>query len=219
MTKPTKLVLASQSPRRRELLSLFGFEFEVYPTLVDETPLPGELPRDYVARLAVLKARYVSENIKSDKIVIAADTTVVDGNQILGKPESAQEAEAMLRKLRNRVHFVYTGIAIARNGQYHPDVCGSKVPIRNYTDEEMKSYIDSGDPFDKAGGYAIQNSSFNPVENFQECYANVMGLPLCHLTRTFRKLNVKLTTNIPKACQNHINYQCPVYNQILREEI
>ncbi len=213
------LILASQSPRRKALLALTGLDFKVVPAVVDETPLPGESPPDYVIRLAALKARRVREKLNADAVVVAADTTVVDGVQILGKPNTKMDADKILRQLRGRVHQVYTGIAIAVNGNMVSELCGTDVPMRCYSDEELKAYIDSGDPLDKAGAYGIQHTGFHPVENFQGCFANVMGLPLCHLTRALRKIGIDLEPDVPGVCQDNIGYQCPIYSKILREEL
>ncbi len=162
------------------------------PADVDESLLPGELPQVYVRRLAEMKARAVLSRVEQSPreallqrfVVIAADTAVVDGTDILGKPEDAAEAEAMLRSLRGRIHQVYTGLAaLAVGGRLLNDICVSEVVMRDYSDAEMMAYIASGDPLDKAGAYAIQHAGFRPVERLQGCYANVMGLPLCHLVR------------------------------------
>jgi septum formation protein len=215
----TQLILASGSPRRRELLALSGLDFRVMPAEVDEAPRSDEAPPDYVVRLAASKAKKVWGQLNADVMVFAADTTVVDGDQILGKPNDNLEAEKMLRQLRGRIHQVYTGISIAHNGNLVSDLCGSDVAMRQYSEDELMIYISSGDPFDKAGGYAIQNTDFHPVENFQGCFANVMGLPLCHLARALRKWGVHLEKDVPGACQDHLNYICPIYWKILREEI
>jgi septum formation protein len=207
------VILASNSPRRRELLGLLGLEFKVVPADIDETPLPTETPRDYVVRLAATKAGWVSQ--QQAGLVLAADTTVVDGDQILGKPVDGLDAERMLCQLRGRSHQVFSGIAVMLEGQVHSDWCCTDVPMRSYLDEEIQMYIQSGDPMDKAGAYAIQHAGFHPVENLQGCFANVMGLPLCHLTRTFRKSGIDLIVDVPLTCQNHIGYSCPVFQDIL----
>ncbi len=211
------IILASQSPRRQKLLSLIGLDFKVVPAEVDESPKSGELPPEYVARLALVKARMVRNSQNANTVVVAADTTVVDGDQILGKPDNPLDAERMLRQLRGRVHQVYTGVAITSNGGIISELCGSDVLMRNFTDEELITYINSGDPFDKAGGYAIQHTSFHPVENFKDCYANVMGLPLCHLTRALQTLRINPKNDVPGSCQEYIGYQCPIYWKVLRE--
>lgn len=214
-----KLTLASNSPRRRQLLALIGVDFRVVPASVDETPLTGESPQDYVVRLAAQKAVWVEGHLGGKGFVVAADTTVVDGNQILGKPINAADAEMMLRQLRGRTHQVYTGIAISKEGNRITECCETEVPMRQYTDEEIDAYISSGDPLDKAGAYAIQHAGFHPVEGLEGCYANVMGLPLCHLTRALRQLDVDPEVDVPTACQDSIGFVCPVYNLILSNKI
>jgi MAF protein len=200
-------------------LSLIGFDFKVLPAVIDESHTPGESPQDYVTRLAALKAHKVHEQINPGSVVVAADTTVVYSDQILGKPRDVKEARAMLTRLRGEVHQVYTSITVAVNRQILSDLCGSNVPMRLYSDEELDGYIFSGDPFDKAGGYGIQHAGFHPVENFRDCFANVMGLPLCHLTRTLRKLDLEPKANVPVACQGYIGYQCKIYQHVLSEKI
>lgn len=215
------LVLASNSPRRRQLMALGGWTFTLIPAAVDERPLPGEPPREYVLRLAEDKARTVAGRAPQDALVIAADTAVVDGADILGKPDDAQQAETMLRRLRGRSHQVYTALAVLRltDGVLLSDLCQTEVPMRHYSDEEMAIYIASGDPFDKAGAYAIQHEGFRPVEYLSGCFANVMGLPLCHLTRTLKKLGDPPERDVPTACQAALQFNCSVYPQVLTGEL
>lgn len=221
MNHKVVLALASSSPRRRQLLALGGWMFHVTPADVDETPLPGEAPRDYVTRLAALKALAVADMLRPEGVAVAADTTVVDGLAIMGKPRDATEAVQMLQQLRGRTHQVYTAIAILFHGSRDPivDVCMTHVPMRNYTNEEIFAYIATGDPFDKAGAYAIQHQKFNPVASLEGCYANVVGLPLCHLTRMLEKHAIPARTDVPRNCQRTLNYDCPVYSQILQGQM
>jgi MAF protein len=219
------VILASNSPRRRQLLGLTGLDYSLRPADVDETPLEDEPADEYVQRLAASKARAVgaqtasdSRAIDPDSLVIAADTTVVDGNQILGKPVDDRDAARMLRQLRGRSHQVYTAIAVLRNGELMLECCCTDVPMRNYSDAEMYAYIDSGDPLDKAGAYAIQHPGFHPADNLDGCYANVVGLPLCHLVRALGKFDIELTADIPSACQSTLGYKCPIYEALLRAE-
>jgi nucleoside triphosphate pyrophosphatase len=214
------IVLASQSPRRKELFELFGWDFTILPTEVDETPHPDELPAAYVLRLAETKARALSVGLPAGSIVIGADTAVVDGDEILGKPSDPDAAIRMLRQLRGRVHEVYTALAVleSESGRLVNDLCVTRVPMRRYTDGEIRDYVDSGDPMDKAGAYAIQHAGFNPVDNLSGCYASVMGLPLCHLTRTLRKLGIFTQVEIPPRCQEELNYDCRVFDEILSSE-
>ena len=217
------LILASNSPRRRQLLALGGWEFTVSAAPVDETPLPGEGAPDYVSRLAESKVRATAGFAPSSNLFLAADTTVVDnlspaGVQILGKPADEADARRMLRSLRGRVHLVYTALAIFRPADecLLSDLCCTQVPMRDYSDSEIEAYIATGDPLDKAGAYAIQHAGFHPVTNLQGCYANVMGLPLCHLSRLLRTLQLPPQTDLPQACQASLGYTCPVFADILR---
>jgi len=211
------LILASQSPRRCELLSLLGLPFTRFVTRIDEQRQPGEMPADYVLRLSQEKARAAAEKCGQQMIVLAADTIVVDGDDVLEKPTSRREAWAMLTRLRSRSHVVYTAIAVLnQSGELDTEIAQSQVPMRDYSDEEIADYIISGDPFDKAGGYGIQNADFHPVEGFSHCFANVMGLPLCHLARTLRHSGIEPAADVPAACQSHLAYSCPVYETILQ---
>jgi septum formation protein len=150
-------------------------------------------------------------------IVIGADTIVVLDGRILGKPSDAAEAREMLLALRDRIHQVYTALALIPLPAGEPLACLAltDVPMRDYTDTEIERYVASGDPFDKAGAYAIQNHGFHPVPHLTGCYANVMGLPLCHLTAQLRRLDVHPPVDVPQACQAATGYDCPVYCSIL----
>ncbi len=228
MNKPV-LILASNSPRRRELLKLGGWPFDTRPTEVDESQLSGETPREYVLRLAENKAvaclqnyhnNGSDESAEADLVILAADTTVVDGGVILGKPGDPNEAVMMLRSLRGHSHQVHTAIALLRtdDGTLITDQCVTEVPMRAYGDEEIDAYVASGDPLDKAGAYAIQSVAFHPVERLGGCYASVMGLPLCHLTRSLRRLGIAPATHIAAECQTALRYVCPIFSAVLRGE-
>jgi MAF protein len=212
-----KIVLASNSPRRRELLALGGLPFTVRVCQVDETPLVGEAPREYVLRLATEKAHAAAMTLAEAAMIIAADTTVADGEQILGKPVDPADALRMLRQLCNRTHQVYTALAIleAESGALLTDLCQTETPMRSYNDAEIQAYVATGDPLDKAGAYAIQHAGFHPVERMQGCFANVMGLPLCHLARNLERLGLRFAADLPQACQQNLDYACPVYPAIL----
>jgi len=220
MSKKPKLILASNSPRRKQLLALTGWDFEVHPSDINEDLLPAESPGGYVLRLAQGKAREVARLNGGSEIILAADTTVVDADAILGKPVDAPEAASMLRGLRGHTHQVYTGLAVyrSRTDKLVTDLCVTDVPMRNYPDEEMLAYIASGDPHDKAGAYAIQHPDFHPVENLTGCFASVMGLPLCHLARSIGKLGFNAQVDIPAECQSALDYDCPAWRTILLEE-
>ncbi len=214
--------LASNSPRRRQLLSLTGWNFSVRPVDIDERPLPGELPPDYVLRLAESKARAAGALASPGELILAADTTVADGERILGKPGDAAEARAMLQSLRGREHVVYTAIAIFDPAAVHlvTDLCAAHVLMRGYTDVEIDTYIASGDPFDKAGAYAIQNQGFHPVERVSGCYACVVGLPLCQVVRAMAQFGLKPPRDISAACPEalQIDTPCPNAERVLLED-
>ena len=187
------LILASGSPRRHELLGWLGLDFTVQVSDVPEERTDGEAPEGYARRLSRQKAAAVVAKIDGDALVLAADTIVVDGDDVLGKPADAASAEAMLRRLRGRTHHVITAVTLhdAAAGESRTEAVVSPVMMRDYSDAEMMAYIASGDPFDKAGGYAIQNTAFHPVENFNHCYMNVMGLPLCQVDTLLRAFGVE----------------------------
>ena len=220
----TKLYLASNSPRRKELLSLIGWKYTLLPIDVDEAPLLNEDGVEYVKRIAKSKAFTAASQAGVDGVIIAADTAVIDSNtrgrtEILGKPGDQNEAVEMLRSLRGRIHQVFTAISILRtqDGTILSDLCTTDVPMRNYRDEEIEAYVSSADPMDKAGAYAIQHAGFHPVERLWGCFANVMGLPLCHLARSLSRLDMTTIVDVPQACQAALEYDCPVYQQVLYE--
>jgi len=187
---------------------------------MDESRRADETPHRYVLRLAEAKARAAVKEVRGAEIIIAADTVVVDGEHVLGKPLDTAEAQSMLKRLRGHTHQVYTAIAALRlpDGKLVTDLCVTDVPMRSYSDEEIELYARSGDPLDKAGAYAIQHPGFNPVESMAGCYAGVMGLPLCHLLRTLRKLDLPPAADTAMNCQAFLHYECPVSSAILRGE-
>ncbi len=260
------ILLASSSPRRRELIKLLGLPLEIISVDIDEVPLPGERADAMAVRLsrekvqAALRAFRIptgalrsphSQTLKGAGagdatqseicIILASDTVVSLDGEPLGKPRDADDARSMLRRLRGRTHQVYTAIALldlrtppahravsgadtnedaARDGGWSSitDLASSDVPMRAYADAEIETYLAGGDPFDKAGAYAIQHTGFHPVDRFDHCFANVMGLPLCHVTRSLRELGIVPATDVPSACQRHIGYECPVYEEILTSD-
>ena len=220
VTDKTILLLASNSPRRRQLLALGNWKFTLAVSDVDEIQQENETPRDYVLRLAKAKALAVVEKAHHENIIIGSDTAVVDGNSILGKPKDEEDAARMLKQLRGHTHQVYTGVAFHRvsDGKMLTDFCVTDVPMRAYSNDEISAYVQTGDPLDKAGAYAIQHPDFQPVESMRGCYASVMGLPMCHVVRALRSLDVFPAADVPLACQNLLNYECPVSSAILRGE-
>ena len=219
MTEKNSLLLASNSPRRKQLLALGNWNFNIVVSDVDESQLADETPTDYVLRLAQAKALAVVAKAHPKNIIIGSDTAVVDGNEILGKPKDEMDAVRMLKQLRGHTHQVFTGVAVYRvDGESMlTELCVTDVPMRNYSDDEIQAYVKTGDPLDKAGAYAIQHPDFQPVESMSGCYASVMGLPMCHVLRTLKKLDVYAMADVPLGCQSLLNYQCPVSNEILRD--
>jgi septum formation protein len=201
-------------------MALGNWSVRTHVSDVDETRKPGEAPADYVVRLAESKARATAQQAPSTTYIVAADTAVVDRQAVIGKPADAADAIQILRSLRGHAHQVYTGLAVLRpaDGQSLSDLCVTDVPMRTYSDAEIDVYVRSGDPFDKAGAYAIQHSQFHPVGKLTGCYASVMGLPLCHLLRLLVRMQFASPPDLPTACQAHLNYDCPVSSAILRGE-
>ncbi|HET9803123.1 MAG TPA: Maf family protein [Candidatus Acidoferrum sp.] len=185
-----KLILASASPRRAEILRSAGLSFAVLSSAVDETPVPGESPVEMVQRLAMAKAELVAARAVGPAIVIGADTTVVLDGAILGKPRTTEDARQMLEKLSGRTHSVVTGVALIRL----PDVERrefyetTQVQFSAMNEEEIIRYLASGEPFDKAGAYAIQGRAGRYIPRIQGCYYNVVGLPLARLCATLAEL-------------------------------
>lgn len=228
-----EILLASGSPRRRELIALLGLPFSITSANVDEMPHPGEDPATLAVRLSREKARAALSNVQPHsaslwepwpptsnfQILLTADTTVSLDGESLGKPADAAEARSMLTRLRDRSHQVFTAITLVdvATGRQITDLGRTDVPLRDFSDADMEAYVATGDPFDKAGSYAIQHNGFNPVVQLNGCYANVVGLPLCHVVRSLRKLGVGPPADVPSACQVHLNYECPVYQTILAE--
>lgn len=214
-----RLILASASPRRRQLLSLLGLSFVIKVADMEEAPLPGESPSEMVLRISQAKA-CAMRGVRRDELVIAADTTVVLEGQALGKPADATQAAQMLRRLRNRPHLVYTGLALWRPArrQMICEVAQSQVWMRDYGDQEIIEYVASGDPLDKAGAYAIQHTGFDPVSRIEGCWLNVMGLPLCHLSRGLAQAGVVVPAAVPASCQAFNQRDCTAWPEIRQRE-
>ncbi len=177
-----RIVLASGSPRRRQILTALGVDFDVRPADIDESVHPGEAPLDYVRRLAAGKARTVATEIP-DRLVVAADTTVVIDGEILGKPAAVAEARAMARRLSGRTHQVHTGVAVAADGAVLVDVETTAVTFSALADDLIEWYVATAEPYDKAGGYALQGAAAAFVERVDGNVANVIGLPVPLLLR------------------------------------
>jgi septum formation protein len=186
MEETSSLILASASPRRAQILRDAGIAFEIIAPRVEEIIMPGESAESMVLRLAEAKARAAAEVLRAEKrrvLVLGADTTVVagaDGTTILGKPTSSEDAARMLRLLSGRTHRVLTGIAVIRlpDGEFRSAVESTRVTFAQIDEDEIARAIASGEPFDKAGAYAIQGRAGRWVERVDGCYFNVVGLPL-----------------------------------------
>ena len=213
-----KLILASTSPRRNELLRLLGIPFEKRPSNVDETHPEDVDAVAYVRQMAREKGLAVSHT--EGEWILSADTIVALDGQVVGKPADEEEAYEILRSLRARGHEVYTALCLhtKNGGKALESLCATDVFMRDYSDEELAEYIASDDYKDKAGGYAIQHKQFNPCTGVQGCYANVMGLPLCHLALLLESAGCKLEADVPQACQRYNDITCEVYPQIYRKE-
>jgi septum formation protein len=184
------LVLASQSPRRSEILRQAGIPFTVHAAPVDETPLRGEAPVAYVRRLAAFKARAVSA--APGDLVLGADTTVVAEGEMLGKPEDATDACRMLRLLSGRRHEVITGICLRRDSELIYDHATTAVWFSALSDRQIEEYAASGEPMDKAGAYAIQGLASKFIERIEGCYFNVVGLPVALVYRHLTRLSLSI---------------------------
>ncbi|MGD8465930.1 MAG: Maf family protein [Anaerolineae bacterium] len=211
-----RLILASGSPRRRQLLSLLGIPFVIKADGVDERLLYNEPPTAYVLRVSQTKAHSVHD-VRADELVIAADTIVVLDGDILGKPADAEEARQMLWRLRGRPHIVYSAVSVWHPASFRlsQELGESVVWMRDYTDAEIDAYVASGDPMDKAGAYAIQHPEFQPAVRVEGCWLGVMGLPLCHLSRALEQFGVVVPARVPGACQAFSQQHCVVHPDIL----
>jgi septum formation protein len=191
-----KLILASSSPRRAEVLRNAGFVFEIRPADVDETPLPQEAAEDYVRRVAQAKAHVVAEKARAAgerAIVVAADTTVLADGQIHGKPKDAEDARRMLRLFSGKTHEVLTALSVINiaTGKAALHVEKTRVEFLKMSDEEIEDYIRTGEPFDKAGAYGIQGIAGRFATRIEGCYFNVLGLPLSRLWTTLQQFGWK----------------------------
>ena len=193
------LILASSSPRRHQLLAALGIPFVVDVADIDEAPRDNEPPEAHVRRLAEEKARAVAAR-HPDDVVLAADTIVVHEGRILGKPADAMDAIEMLRSLRGVSHQVITAVAVAADASVVSDLDVSTVIMRDFSDEEIRAYVATGDPLDKAGAYAIQHPGFRPVSRLDGCFAGVMGLPLAVAACLLTRVGLQPAPHWPRNC-------------------
>jgi septum formation protein len=183
-----RLVLASASPRRADLLTSAGFVFEVRRVAIDESVRPAEGAADYVRRLAVAKAETAADPSRAHEIVVGADTTVVIDGDILGKPRDDEHAAGMLRRLAGREHEVLTGVALRHDARTVSDVACTVVQFAQLSEEDLAWYVASGEPRDKAGAYGIQGLASRFIERIDGSYTNVVGLPVALVARLMREL-------------------------------
>ena len=204
------LVLASASPRRRELLEEMGLKFQIIPSNVPEQPKPGEPAEEVVRRLSADKALAVASNV-GQSFVIGADSMVVLEGKVMGKPSDAAEARLMLLQLRGTSHQVATGVTVvdAASGHYLSDSMTSNITLRDLSDREIDASIASGTPLDKAGAYAVQDTDLRPAQSWDGCYSNIVGLPLCRLGEMLAELGYALPRGWSEKAARLCGDSCP----------
>lgn len=185
------LILASRSPRRRELLTMLGLDFTIMTADIDETMDETLSVEDAVAEVCRRKAEAVAQK-RPDDLVLAADTIVVADGKVLGKPHDPEEAKAMLRLLSGRDHQVFTAFCLRQNGTADTHVEMTRLRFKSLSEEEISAYVATGSPMDKAGAYGIQDQAAIFVEAMEGDYYNVMGLPLCSLAKALRKNGIEV---------------------------
>ena len=208
--QPVDLVLASASPRRRELLTDMGMNFQIVPSGVPEEPKPGEAAEEVVRRLSAAKAWAVASNV-GQGFVIGADSMVVLEGEVMGKPSDAAEARSMLRQLRGTRHQVASGLTVvdAASGRYLSDSMTSNITLRDLSDREIDASIATGTPLDKAGAYAVQDTDLRPAQSWDGCYSNIVGLPLCRLGEMLAELGYPLPPEWPEKAAPLCGDSCP----------
>ncbi len=184
------IILASKSPRRRQLLSMMGLDFTVRTADIDETMDSAQTPAHETAAVCRRKAEKIAQDTAPGDVVIAADTIVVIGGKILGKPQDEEDAARMLRLLSGHTHTVYTGLCVICGAQAQTQVVASEVTFRPLSSEEIRAYIKTGEPMDKAGAYGIQGYGAMFVSHLEGDYFSVMGLPVCTLSGMLRAAGV-----------------------------
>ena len=221
-----EFILASQSPRRRELIQLLGCPFQVMAANVDEDSITEPNPAVNVVQTAVLKSTKIAANLANASLpphtlILAADTTVAFAGEMLNKPANDAEARQMLQRLRNRQHEVHTGAVLLEpaSDREWRGVSTAVVTMRAYSDAEIDAYVATGDPLDKAGAYAIQHPQFRPVAHLQGCYCNVMGLPVCDLIVALEQFSGTSFSqsgriNYAAVQQAHLHYPCPTLTKL-----
>ena len=185
-----KIVLASQSPRRKELLGRMGLEFVTQASKIDESAFDGLAARELVATLSREKAQWIARQLDGETLVIGADTVVVRDGAALGKPKDAEDAVAMLLSLSGRDHQVCTGVTVCRGDRVLTQVEETQVTFRDLTEAEVRQYVSTGEPMDKAGAYGIQGLGGLLVEGIRGDYSTVVGLPVCRLGQMLKDFGV-----------------------------
>lgn len=207
MLSKLTIVLASASPRRSELLAESGADVQVHPVGVAERARPGETPASLVQRLADAKAEAALTAAQDAQLVLGADTIVVHDGRVLGKPASEEDAVVMLKSLAGRTHDVLTGLTLIEpaSGRRAACVTLSRVPMRICSQAEIRQYVATGSPMDKAGAYGIQDGDINPVDLslFADCFTNVMGMPLCRLGQALSALGYRPPRDLGQICQSY----------------
>ena len=210
MNVSKQLVLASSSPRRQAFLRELGLHFTVLPADIDETPLPDEEPIALAARLASSKAATVAASVAAGAVVIAADTVVALGKELLGKPEDDADATRMLLVLRDKAHEVHSAVSVldASTGFMETVVSTTEVWMRDYSDDDVARYVETGDPLDKAGAYAIQHPTFKPASSIRGCLSGVVGLPLEDMRALLARAGVEVPRDIVAVCEQQTHFPC-----------
>ena len=206
----SQVILASASPRRRELLSALGFGFQVLPANIVEAALLGESAQDTVARLSLAKAQAVADQLETGYL-IGADSMVVHDGKAIGKPADAAEARQMLRELRGTQHQVATGVTVVdlASGWRLTDCVTSDITLREFTDEEIEASVASGTPLDKAGAYAVQDEALRPARSWEGCYSNIVGLPVCRVLEMLQELGCTLPSQASIVSAHACGPSCP----------
>lgn len=213
------ILLASQSPRRRELIKLLNLPFEAISVDADEDSIQDkDLKANVQARARLKAATFASTYERSTQLIIGADTAVSLNNQLLNKPTSPTHAKEMLTALRGQRHEVHSGVVLL-NPQREINIAfvnTAVVTMRSFTENEINAYIETGDPLDKAGGYAIQHPVFKPVSQLDGCFLSVMGFPVCQLILELKKINISVQFAYDQLQQAHENYPiCPQLSELV----
>lgn len=186
------IVLASKSPRRKELLGLLDLDFQIITADIDETMDPSLPVTDEVARISYEKALAVAKGLTPDTVIISADTIVELGGKLMGKPHNAREAEQMLGSLSGKSHNVHTAVTVLKSDKHETRVVTTAVTFRDISDEEITAYIKTNEPMDKAGAYGIQGRASKFVSEIRGDYFNVVGLPVCELCLMLKKFDINI---------------------------